>query len=70
MRLMLGHMFAHPGKKMLFMGSEFAQPEEWDHDAELNWEVGGTPLHAGIRQLGAGAERALPPVPCTVERWF
>ena len=36
-RLLLGHLFGHPGKRMLFMGSEFAQAEEWNHDKPLCW---------------------------------
>ena len=50
-RLLLGHMFGHPGKKMLFMGSEFAQTQEWNHDHPLNWDLMNSPLHAGIHRL-------------------
>ncbi len=50
-RLLLGHMYGHPGKKMLFMGSEFAQPREWDHDHSLNWDLVSSPLHGGILRL-------------------
>ena len=50
-RLLLGHMYGHPGKKMLFMGSEFAQTQEWDHDHSLNWDLVGSPLHGGILRL-------------------
>ena len=48
LRLLIGHQFGHPGKKMLFMGNEFGQPEEWNHDAELNWEILDHGLHLGI----------------------
>ena len=48
MRLLLGHQFGHPGKKLLFMGSEFGQREEWNHDAELNWATLEHPLHGGM----------------------
>ena len=41
-------MFAHPGKKLLFMGQDFAQWHEWDEEAELNWELKENPLHQGI----------------------
>jgi len=50
-RVLLGHMFGHPGKKMLFMGSEFAQTHEWTHDHPLNWDLLNHPTHKGISQL-------------------
>ncbi len=50
-RLLLGHLFGHPGKKMLFMGSEFAQSHEWNHDHPLSWGLADHPLHGGILQL-------------------
>lgn len=44
-------MWAHPGKKLLFMGGEFAQEREWNHDRGLDWYHLEDPLHAGIRDL-------------------
>jgi 1,4-alpha-glucan branching enzyme len=44
-------MWAHPGKKLLFMGCEFAQPEEWNHNAELNWGAADQPAHKGVQRL-------------------
>lgn len=41
-------MFGHPGKKLLFMGQDFAQWHEWDEEAELNWELKEDFLHKGI----------------------
>ena len=39
LRLLLGYMYGHPGKKLLFMGAELAEREEWDHDGSLNWSL-------------------------------
>jgi 1,4-alpha-glucan branching enzyme len=44
-------MWGHPGKKLLFMGCEFAQPAEWNHDAQLDWDAAQKPLHKGIQNL-------------------
>jgi 1,4-alpha-glucan branching enzyme len=51
LRAYLGFMFAHPGKKLLFMGGEIAQEREWNHDAELDWATLRDPAHAGIQRL-------------------
>jgi 1,4-alpha-glucan branching enzyme len=48
LRLLLGYMWAHPGKKLLFMGGEFGQRREWQHDEALEWHVLKYPLHAGV----------------------
>ena len=44
-------MWAHPGKKLLFMGGEFAQEREWNHDQSLDWHLLDDPMHAGIQGL-------------------
>ena len=44
-------MYAHPGKKLLFMGNEIAQRREWDHDQSLDWHLLLQPAHAGIQTL-------------------
>jgi 1,4-alpha-glucan branching enzyme len=51
LRALYAYMWAHPGKKLLFMGSEFAQEREWDHDRSLDWELRDDPAHAGIETL-------------------
>jgi 1,4-alpha-glucan branching enzyme len=50
LRLLLGHMWTHPGKKLLFMGGEFGQLLEWNHDAALQWHLLAQPLHAGLQR--------------------
>jgi 1,4-alpha-glucan branching enzyme len=51
LRALYGYMWAHPGKKLLFMGGEFAQRREWTHEGELEWWVSELPEHAGVKQL-------------------
>ena len=49
MRALYGYMWAHPGKKLLFMGSEFAQSEEWNESAGLQWHLTEYDEHRGIQ---------------------
>jgi 1,4-alpha-glucan branching enzyme len=51
LRAYYGFMWGHPGKKLLFMGCEFAQPEEWNHDGQLNWDAAAQPMHSGVQTL-------------------
>jgi 1,4-alpha-glucan branching enzyme len=51
LRAYYGFMYGHPGKKLLFMGSEFAQDNEWNHDIGLPWHLTERPEHAGVQQL-------------------
>jgi 1,4-alpha-glucan branching enzyme len=50
LRLLYGYLFAHPGKKLLFMGSEFGQRCEWDHQTGLEWHLLESRAHQGVRQ--------------------
>jgi 1,4-alpha-glucan branching enzyme len=49
LRSLFGYMYSHPGKKLMFMGSEFGQGREWDHDESLDWHLLTEPLHSGLR---------------------
>ena len=50
LRLLYGYMFGHPGKKLLFMGGEFGQWAEWDHDRSLDWHLLQYPFHSGLER--------------------
>jgi 1,4-alpha-glucan branching enzyme len=50
LRALYGYMWGHPGKKLLFMGGEFAQRREWTHDGELEWWVAQGSEHGGVRR--------------------
>ena len=49
LRLLFGYMFAHPGKKLLFMGNEIAQRHEWDHERTIDWSLRAHSSHEGVR---------------------
>jgi 1,4-alpha-glucan branching enzyme len=51
LRALYGYMWAHPGKKLLFMGGELGQVQEWRSDGSLDWHLLETPEHAGIQEL-------------------
>lgn len=50
LRALYGYMYGHPGKKMLFMGGEFGQWREWDHDSSLEWHLLEQDSHRGLHQ--------------------
>jgi len=49
LRAYLGFMWAHPGKKLIFMGDELAQEREWNHDIQLDWAALDDPYHRGVQ---------------------
>jgi len=73
LRLLFGYMWAHPGKKLLFMGGEFGQRREWQHEESLEWHVLDFAGHAGVQRwvqdLNAAyrAEPALHELDCSPE---
>jgi len=50
LRLLFAHMYAQPGKKMLFMSGELGQYHEWNHDRELDWDLLDFPIHAALQR--------------------
>src|SRR5258708_13773292 len=50
LRLLYGYMHTQPGKKLLFMGGEFGQVREWDHDSSLEWQGLQYPMHRGLHR--------------------
>jgi 1,4-alpha-glucan branching enzyme len=49
LRLLFGWMYAQPGKKLIFMGGEFGQGREWNHDSSLDWHLLEYPQHRGVQ---------------------
>jgi 1,4-alpha-glucan branching enzyme len=63
LRSLYGYMWSHPGKKLLFMGSEFAQPDEWHHERTLDWHLWARPYHAGVARWVADLNAAYRRIP-------
>ena len=57
LRLLFGYMWAHPGKKLLFMGGEFAQSREWSHEGQLEWWLAQHAEHAAVQRFVTDANR-------------
>ena len=67
LRVLYAYMFAMPGKKLLFMGAEIAQRQEWKHDGQLDWFVLDHEPHAGVEQLVGDLNRLYVAVPALHE---
>ncbi|HET7825642.1 MAG TPA: 1,4-alpha-glucan branching protein GlgB, partial [Anaeromyxobacter sp.] len=59
LRLLLGYMWAQPGKKLLFMGGELGQGQEWSHERSLDWHLLGVDRHEGVRRWVEDLNRVL-----------
>jgi 1,4-alpha-glucan branching enzyme len=70
LRAYYGFMFGHPGKKLLFMGCEFAQEREWNHDHSLDWHLLGDGAHAGVKRLLQDLNGLYKVTPALYERDF
>ena len=57
LRLLYAYMYSHPGKKLMFMGNEFAQRAEWNHDRSLDWHLLEHGSHRGVQRLVADLNR-------------
>jgi 1,4-alpha-glucan branching enzyme len=63
LRLLFAHMYANPGKKLLFMGADLGQYREWNHDTSLDWNLLEKPVHAGINRWLEDLNKAYRDVP-------
>ena len=70
LRLLLGYMYAHPGKKLLFMGSEFGQGREWNHDDSLQWGLLPGGAHGGVSSWVSDLNRTYRAEPALFEMDF
>jgi 1,4-alpha-glucan branching enzyme len=67
LRALFGYMWGHPGKKLLFMGGEFGQRREWNHEEALEWQVLQYPEHSGLQRWVADLNRAYRAEPALFE---
>jgi 1,4-alpha-glucan branching enzyme len=70
LRMLLAYQFGHPGKKLLFMGSEFAQWTEWSHDDGLDWSLAQWERHKGVQLMVADLNKIYRAIPALHEYDF
>lgn len=68
LRAYFGFMWTHPGKKLLFMGCELAQEQEWNHDSSLHWDLLDDPQHRGVQRLVRDLNRIYTATPALYEQ--
>ncbi|MFE1602802.1 1,4-alpha-glucan branching protein GlgB [Methylobacterium sp. ID0610] len=68
LRAYFGFMWGHPGKKLLFMGGEFGQEREWNHNQSLDWHLLDDPFHGGLKELVRDLNRLYAATPALYER--
>lgn len=70
LRLMYGYMYTHPGTKLLFMGGEFGQGEEWNAEQSLDWHILQYPVHKGLQTLMKDLNKFYSSYPALYEKQF
>jgi 1,4-alpha-glucan branching enzyme len=70
LRLLFGYMYCHPGKKLIFMGNEFGQRQEWYHEEGLHWQLMKDPRHFELRRWVRDLNLFLASEPAIYERDF
>ncbi len=70
LRLLYGYQYTTPGKPLLFMGDEFAQRTEWNHDSQLQWELLQYPPHDGVKRFVGDLNRLVKDHPALHELDF
>ncbi len=70
LRLLYGYMFTHPGTKLLFMGDEFGQTQEWNYRSELNWGLLEHSTHRGLLQFVKDVNKLYTTQPALYEKQF
>ena len=68
LRALYGYMYGQPGKKLLFMGCEFGQEREWNHEQSLDWHLLGDSRHAGVQRWVADLNRLHREIPALYEQ--